>query len=143
MNELQTDKTEWSLGYAGNLEKRGYEFLIWETFGSYQGDYLAIARKDGKLGVVVIGYGSCPGCDAIEACGYDTEPEDEGYPEYQKAIDFLMDNIERDFFWGTPDEIVAHLDNASAVRWYQKDEDFQSVFSEIRRELALIKRENK
>ena len=49
------------------LERQGFEILGWESFGSYQGDYAAVVKKDGKVGFTVIGYGSCSGCDALEA----------------------------------------------------------------------------
>lgn len=48
----------------------GNDILLDETLGSYQGDYLfyLVNKFTGKHGFVVVGYGSCSGCDALEAC---------------------------------------------------------------------------
>ena len=48
----------------------GFEIVATETFGSYQGDLLFTLRDGERIGYVVIGYGSCSGCDALEAIWY-------------------------------------------------------------------------
>lgn len=42
--------------------------LLEENYGSYQGDTLAIIKDKGKLGFLNFGWGSCSGCDALQAC---------------------------------------------------------------------------
>ena len=41
--------------------------------GSYEGDYFVVLAKDGKLGWLAFGYGSCSACDALQGC--DTKEE--------------------------------------------------------------------
>lgn len=51
--------------YAEILRPLGIQILAEACFGEYQGDYLLGVRgPDGRVGVVVVGYGSCEGCDA-------------------------------------------------------------------------------
>ena len=53
--------------YADLVEDFGTVVLS-ESFGTYQGDMFYIFKKDGRYGFLTIGYGSCSGCDALEAC---------------------------------------------------------------------------
>jgi hypothetical protein len=41
--------------------------LINEQCGSYSGDYVVFGIRCGRFGMVVAGYGSCSGCDALLA----------------------------------------------------------------------------
>ena len=52
--------------YESLTESMGWPFTG-DYFGDYQGDYIAVLRDDGRIGVLVYGYGSCSGCDAIQA----------------------------------------------------------------------------
>lgn len=53
-------------GYCKALRAAGAEVLVWDEFGSYQGDWLAKVVYKGKIGFIRGGYGSCSGCDAFE-----------------------------------------------------------------------------
>jgi hypothetical protein len=53
----------------------------------YQGDTRVLLRSDTHYGFVVIGFGTCSGCDALQAC---TTFED---------VDRLIDEIESDIRW--------------------------------------------
>ena len=43
------------------------------VMGTWQGDYIYLLKNDDKYSFYVIGYGSCSGCDALEACENDEE----------------------------------------------------------------------
>ena len=75
--------------YHEGFKSLGIEILEWVTFGIYQGDYAVIVKKDKTLGFVVIGYGSCSGCDALEACDSSEEYND------------LISSVLKDIYWGT------------------------------------------
>lgn len=51
----------------------------------YQGDSRLLYDEDGKIGILIFGWGSCSGCDALQAC--DT------FEELQELCDTLQNNI--------------------------------------------------
>jgi len=58
--------------YSTALEKAGAEVLAYGEFGSYQGDWLAKVRYQGREFWIHDYYGSCSGCDALQAdMGYE------------------------------------------------------------------------
>ena len=66
------------MSYQLALEKAGADVLVFEYFGSYQGDWLAKVNYDGQLGWVHGYYGSCSGCDSFQAeFDYDDDPAQE------------------------------------------------------------------
>lgn len=93
-----TDRLE--LKYEGTEDYRwpirpSYDQIV-STFGNptawahhddYQGDSIYLIEKDGRLGILTFGWGSCSGCDALEAC------------ESQEELDRLQDDLERGIKW--------------------------------------------
>ena len=53
--------------YKTCLELAGANVLAFETFGSYQGDWLAFVVHNGQKGIVKGSYGSCTVCDAFQS----------------------------------------------------------------------------
>lgn len=51
----------------------------------YQGDSRVVLTKDGKYGLLIFGWGSCSGCDSLQAC--DT------YAEIDSLIGGLRDDV--------------------------------------------------
>ena len=49
------------------LQLAGAEVIIYQVFGCYQGNWVAKVRYHGSTGWIVGNYGSCSGCDTIEA----------------------------------------------------------------------------
>jgi len=58
----------------------------------YQGDSLYLIEKDGKYGIVTFGWGSCSGCDALQAANS------------QQDINDLQDDLESGIKWFDYDE---------------------------------------
>lgn len=55
-------------GYNAIVQHCG-EVLVEASDHDYQGDTFALVRgKDGRVGYVQFGWGSCSGCDALQAC---------------------------------------------------------------------------
>lgn len=116
--------------YEEGLKSLGVEILEWVTFGTYQGDYAAILKEDDTLGFVVIGYGSCSGCDALEACNSNKE--------YRELLHSVIQNI----YWGTQEELLSKInDEYDDNNWYRYDDDFSQNKSKLIE--ALIKGEQK
>lgn len=55
------------MNYVSCLELAGAEVLADKYFGSYQGDCFAKVSYEGTVGWIHDSYGSCAGCDALEA----------------------------------------------------------------------------
>lgn len=53
----------------------------------YQGDTYAVIEKGKQFGLLVFGWGSCSGCDALQGCG--------SYAE----VDTLIENLEAGIVW--------------------------------------------
>lgn len=81
----------YSISHQDILKREGFDIISFEEFGYYQGDYASIVAKDGKIGLAVIGYGSCGGCDALldikENTSYAPDEEDfKNNPKDEESI---------------------------------------------------------
>jgi hypothetical protein len=56
-----------NMNYVSCLKLAGAEVLVDRYFGSYQGDCFAKVSYGGTIGWIQDSYGSCAGCDALEA----------------------------------------------------------------------------
>lgn len=118
--------------YKLGLERLGYEILAWEEFGSYQGDYAAIVKSGSNIGFVVIGYGSCSGCDELQACDWPwwNNGSEETKKRFEKAdqeIRSLFEGIERSIVWGSPSDLTRFIlsNERSGLDWYRHDSSFK------------------
>lgn len=75
---------------------------------SYSGDERYLLEKDGKYGYIIIGFGSCTGCDWLLGC--DTEQEKES----------LIFDIKNDIKW---------FDNLSDLQRYFSKKDWELEYS--------------
>lgn len=90
----------------------------------YQGDTRVLLEKDGRYGFLNFGWGSCSGCDGLQACT--------SYSE----IDALISGLESDVKWfDTLDEVKAYIssdDRKASYYWHEKEwEDFVKKVSEV------------
>ena len=58
------------------LDSMGYETLLRVDDCDYQGDSRMILRDGSRYGVLIFGWGSCSGCDALQACDSMKEIDD-------------------------------------------------------------------
>ena len=72
--------------YTPMLEQFG-EILIRVDDGDYQGDSYLIYKKENSYGYLRFGWGSCSGCDALQACNTIQEVQN------------LMDTLYNDIIW--------------------------------------------
>lgn len=116
------------MSYESIIEDQGVEVLNSLYMGDYQGDILMIVRnKAGQFGVLTTGYGSCSGCDALEACY--------GFKEEE-------DNLARDLInsviWHDPENIIEYLDNKDwEGSYYGQAQELSDFIKEIRKELMI------
>lgn len=77
---MPTPKPAWVTGDYGTsydqlVKSWGHEVIDQDEFGSYQGDLIYLLREGDRHGLLVLGYGSCSGCDELQS----VEPwDDEG-----------------------------------------------------------------
>ncbi len=70
------------MSYNQALEAAGAEVLESKYFGSYQGDWFALVKRNGTRQWVHGSYGSCSGCDAFEA-EFDFDGDDRGCEDHR------------------------------------------------------------
>jgi hypothetical protein len=106
--------------YESIVDSWGYDVLEFATTGAYQGDHVVLLRDGGRYGYVVIGYGSCSGCDALEAAlpGY-------GSTDYTDVIS-LAEGLREDIVWAdNPGDLrellAAQLAKPDGNGWYWHD----------------------
>jgi len=95
------------MSYQEAMEADGAEVLAYQTFGDYQGTWLAKVKYGGVVGWVTGEYGSCPGCDAFEAefrYSYEDEPNikermalfGRSYLQHMKTPEEVIKDAEKD-----------------------------------------------
>ena len=62
--------------YSLLLESFGYEILIQVDDDDYQCQSRLLFRDKSKYGLLIFGWGSCSGCDSLQACGSFTEVDE-------------------------------------------------------------------
>lgn len=80
---------------------------------SYQGDSRVLYDNCGKIGVLIFGWGSCSGCDALQAC--------KSLEDVQELCDELQDSIR----W---------FDNKQSALEYFKTHDWEGDFFGLKEE---------
>ena len=73
---LVPDKTypDWvRCSYESLIESTGCQIVESESVGDYQGDSCALLYDGGRWGFIAWGWGSCSGCDALQACDNDEQ----------------------------------------------------------------------
>lgn len=67
------------------------ELVAYQQYGSYQGDYLAVLNDKGIYKFYIGSYGSCSGCDWLEAEGETEYGEEFNYEvEYKSALEYCQ-----------------------------------------------------
>lgn len=111
------------MSYEDALIAAGCEIIEFVEFGCYQGEWLALIRKDGAIGVCEGCYGSCDYCDAFESeFGY----LDQQNPDYlSRLADFGAGYLPAD----TIDEMIAKLKHSpDRLEW---DDDYAEMLKTV------------
>lgn len=122
-----------SPSYGALVRAWGFEVIYWRTLGSYQGDFVVGLRDGRRVGIVVIGYGSCSGCDALEGA-FDYTYDESGYScrdwlSQQRVID-LSEELRADVKWfddTTQLRMAVHAwatGTSPDVQWWMHDKEY-------------------
>jgi hypothetical protein len=85
VKELYEDRRFSWYDYQPMLDAFG-KIAIQVDDNDYRGDSRLLYDENGKIGVLIFGWGSCGGCDALQACG--------SLEEVQELCDGLQEDIE-------------------------------------------------
>jgi len=121
--ELYEKDTEWGF-YISNYQPMLEEFgniLIQVDQADYQGDSWLLYKNDGKYGYLCFGWGSCSGCDALQACSSMSQVQE------------LMDDLYNSIAWFESKEDALNYftshDFEADYSWYY--DDFKNFLSEV------------
>ena len=117
MKALQQQESHYYYSYSDLVDSMEVATLHSQSFGSYQGDTLAIVHEGNRFGLLEYGWGSCSGCDALESCDGNvaelTEMRDRMYNGIQwydtatELGDYLQNHDWQGSFWSsTLDEVL-------------------------------------
>lgn len=114
--------------YEDIVDSWGFEVMSIDQTGSYQGDYEVLLRDtDGKFGILVFGYGSCSGCDALEAASWSCHGDEDDWSEVEALRDSLLEGIE--WFVSDEDALAWLTTEADGNDWWRYDDEVQDVFT--------------
>lgn len=89
--------------YSPIVQSLGY-VVVKVDDKDYQGDTRALLERNGKFGLLVFGWGSCSGCDALQGCG--------SYEE----VDELIQKLNASITWfDTLQECVAYISHSDRL----------------------------
>ena len=97
--------------YQPMIEDFG-RILVQVDDDDYQGDTRVVYEKDGKHGLLIFGWGSCSGCDALQACNSREETAE------------LIESTEQSIKWfDTLNELIAYVadeDRKTSFYWHEE-----------------------
>lgn len=117
----EPDDSGWSYGpsiyihYNDMVKFFADSVIIAVDDDNYQGDSYRLLQTSvddsqlgQKYGILIFGWGSCSGCDALQACS--------SIQDYQE----LFDNLERSILWfASEDELIEYVRNKDwSTEWY-------------------------
>ena len=98
--------------YEAALKAAGAAVVAYASFGSYQGDWLALCYYNGEFRWVHGSYGSCSACDSFEGEFGEIWREEDNPAEYQRRlVEFGKTYLEDD-----------PVDEAQLDRWREQAE---------------------
>jgi hypothetical protein len=120
-DKLVEKREEWrkpgDYGYGGIyswselVSSKGAKVIGNWTVGDYQGDELFVLKQGRHFAWVVVGYGSCEGCDWLMSL--------ETFAEIQEARDTVLNGIE----WRTKKALIEYLHNIDPANAFYMNED--------------------
>lgn len=116
----KNDRFSW-YDYQPMLNEFG-EILIQVDEEAYQGDSFLLYKNDNKYGFLTFGWGSCSGCDALQAC--DTIDE----------VQELMDNLYNAIKWfDSLQELKCYISDYSIIelQWYFYSDTFKEFREKV------------
>lgn len=98
IKEVYSPKGIWGWSdYTPLLESFGYDKLLQIDDDDYQGDSRVLYKNNDQYGFLTFGWGSCSGCDSLQACNNLEE------------VDQLRKELYDSIIWKSRDEMLAYM----------------------------------
>lgn len=118
-----------SYGYQSALEAAGMVVHAFESFGCYQGEWMAkVTTQDGMQGYVHDWFGSCTVCDSFQAEFEYRWDEDEDSEDYQRRLAefgrrYEVLPVEHWMDWAH--DVERRLDDDNEYVWDEEEERYR------------------
>lgn len=123
---MTTSKPDWIDGnypdYDTLVSSLGHEMIESEVLGAYQGDIIYVLKDGERVGFLVVGYGSCSGCDELEAVAPWGSRDD------WTAVVALRDRLGTEVRWfDSRDDLAAYLTSDSPeLQWWGHNSEYKT-----------------
>ncbi|AEO93500.1 gp241 [Bacillus phage G] len=102
------------------------DWIIEAGFRDYQGDFFFLGKdKDNNIYYIVSGYGSCSGCDALQAC--------DNFEDVKTLRDDLKRSIRK---FNSLNEFESLFNKEAQTEWYSTD-DVKEFVKEVNSNLSI------
>lgn len=103
------------------------EVLVEVEAGSYQGDTFVLFKRDDQYGLLTLGWGSCSGCDALQACD-----------SFEEVDDLILQIHNQARWFDTAEEVIKYVySNIDEWSYYEEEwAEFQDKIKEVLNEQA-------
>lgn len=103
-------------GYNELVESTGVSILTSEDIGDYQGTSYWLVEENGRIGYLSYGYGSCSGCDSLQACSTRQDVED------------LRSDMHNSIHWeGSKEDMIQYLESFDLSKMYWSADEYKQV----------------
>ena len=120
--EIYPNEERWFSDYQPILEEFG-EILIQVDEEDYQGDSMLLYKlENDKYGILIFGWGSCSGCDALQGCN-----------NYEEVDDLISDLKSKIVEFNNKEDIVKYINNENRkleYSWYEKT--YQEFYEKVK-----------
>ncbi len=99
--------------YQPLLDSFDYEILIQVDDEDYQGDSRLLLYDEGRYGLLIFGWGSCSGCDALQAC--------DSFEEVDELRHFILNDIQWESDSKKMKSWIENKDWELEYSWYDKE----------------------
>lgn len=126
MNDIESlwhnETYPWFDGHYNTLVEDFGEIVLEADFGYYQGDYIYIFKSGWGYGFLIVGYGSCSGCDMLQSC------------ESLDSVLELQESLRNGVKWfDNLDDLKTYiLDDNRDLEWYSHEAGWNEFVNNVK-----------
>jgi hypothetical protein len=125
----EKDDSYYGFSYSELIDSMEVDVLLEVDEADYQGSSWLIVQQGSRFGYLCYGWGSCSGCDALEACGNNVTEATE-----------LRDDIFNGIQWeNSADELLSYfVETDWELKWEYHSKDFRDFLEQAKDKLFHI-----